>query len=446
MGLKQHITRWAWVVIWIAHALAAAVWWWLMPGGFPVTSARFFSNAVIPVVFIAAILLALFGALKPVPRVTRAMLPLVPTTWICATLAGWIIFPVSGLRVLPFATILSAIFARGAWAALRTLPAAEPHSAKSRAWISALLGLAIGVTMPWAQRAEPAQTRPLNAAIPDITARSDALPPQVKLGSMTSVFAFGNVRLSHERFTIHIQPMLTFFSTSPDRCWTVFSKQFGPVPRPVSAWQHDDHSVAFQYGGIFPGMLRVSDESGAVRIDALTKLDDDVYSHLNAFSEISISGHSALSLEFSPCPGARIEVVPFDYPVGRPARSAYLDASGNFHVIEASSGEKGPYHDLASGKFTAGAPLILTLYDKERACARLTFEDWASQASFELSPTAGWGVPANAIEFTRESNFPGSACSIFLTLAATSVGRGWDSVGHARGIYRNRIRVEIMKE
>jgi hypothetical protein len=30
----------------------------------------------------------------------------------------------------------------------------------------------------------------------------------------------------------------------------------------------------------------------------------------------------------------------------------------------------------------------------------------------------------------------------FVTLAGTSVGRGWDSVGHAPGTYRNRMKIE----
>jgi hypothetical protein len=37
---------------------------------------------------------------------------------------------------------------------------------------------------------------------------------------------------------------------------------------------------------------------------------------------------------------------------------------------------------------------------------------------------------------------PTSPASLFITLAATSVGRGWDSVAHAAGTYRNRIAIE----
>ena len=54
---------------------------------------------------------------------------------------------------------------------------------------------------------------------------------------------------------------------------------------------------------------------------------------------------------------------------------------------------------------------------------------------------AGWGLPVNAIEFQRD----GPVVSLYLTLAATSVGRGWDSVGHAAGVYRDRLVIEPLR-
>ena len=73
---------------------------------------------------------------------------------------------------------------------------------------------------------------------------------------------------------------------------------------------------------------------------------------------------------------------------------------------------------------------------------RIVLADWSAQADTTLSPTAGWGVPVNAIEFSLSADAPSSPASIFVTLAATSVGRGWDCVGHRPGTYRNRIRLE----
>jgi hypothetical protein len=39
---------------------------------------------------------------------------------------------------------------------------------------------------------------------------------------------------------------------------------------------------------------------------------------------------------------------------------------------------------------------------------------------------------------------PSSLAEISLTLAGTAVGRGWDSVGHAVGTYRDRVWIEVL--
>ena len=86
----------------------------------------------------------------------------------------------------------------------------------------------------------------------------------------------------------------------------------------------------------------------------------------------------------------------------------------------------------------------MTFYDDGRALCVVTLDDFASQASTDLSPTAGWGLPMNAIEFSRDNERGTSSASVFVTLTGTSVGRGWDSVGHAAGTYRNRMHVEML--
>jgi hypothetical protein len=155
-----------------------------------------------------------------------------------------------------------------------------------------------------------------------------------------------------------------------------------------------------------------------------------------------VAGHARLALSFSPCPDQVIEVRPADYPVGRPLRFAYMDAKGGFHVVEGTSGEKGPFRELAGGSLGRSEPLAITLHDGDSAVARIILEDWSAQAGTTLSPTAGWGAPVNAIEFSRDGDAPGSRAAIYVTLAGTSVGRGWDCVGHAAGTYRNRMRIE----
>ncbi len=134
-------------------------------------------------------------------------------------------------------------------------------------------------------------------------------------------------------------------------------------------------------------------------------------------------------------------MLPSEYPVGRPARCAYLGEDGVFRIVEARSGEKGPFRELASGPLARNDPLTITFHDDGRAFCTMTLDDFAAQASIALSPTAGWGLPMNAIEFSLSDARPTSPASVFVTLAGTSVGRGWDSVGHAAGVYRNRMTV-----
>jgi hypothetical protein len=184
------------------------------------------------------------------------------------------------------------------------------------------------------------------------------------------------------------------------------------------------------------------DDTGGLEIDATAWLDRPVYSHLNTFCDIEVRGHSRLSLGFSPCPETPVEVRRFDYPFGRPSRFAYVSANRRFRVVEAQTGEKGPFRTLAEGVLKPEDPLVITVFDQDQPRVAVTLHDWSAQASTQLSPTAGWGVPVNAIEFSlNDDDGPTSAASIFITLAGTSVGRGWDSVGHAAGAYRNRLTV-----
>jgi hypothetical protein len=172
-----------------------------------------------------------------------------------------------------------------------------------------------------------------------------------------------------------------------------------------------------------------------------TVLAAAVYSHLNYFCAMEISGHRRLFLVFSAIPAQRIEVTYSEYPVGRPSRFAYLDAAHELHVVEAESGEKGPFNELARGPLPAGATLGITLFDEQQPIAEIELADFASQASTQLSPTAGWGragkcdrVLAEQQPSRRDGPSVHHAC-------CTSVGRGFDSVGHRPGLYRNRIDV-----
>jgi hypothetical protein len=284
-------------------------------------------------------------------------------------------------------------------------------------WMAAgaTLGFLVGIGVARSQRGPDPGTHPAEPVRALANLGTGALPAWAQVGP-------AGVRVVRDGVAIDVSPLLAFYSRSPDRGWTIFADQ-----------RHGD-----DVRGAFGVTARAG---GGVRIAAETALAGEVYSHLNAFTVIQIRGHRRLAVAFSPVPDQRIEITYSEYPTGKPSRFAFIDGGGELHVVEATSGEKGPFTELARGHASAGAPLGLTLFDGDRRIATLELADFAAQASTQLSPTAGWGVPENAIELSLRSDRPDADATIFITLAGTSVGRGWDSVGHAPGLYRNRIDI-----
>jgi hypothetical protein len=246
-------------------------------------------------------------------------------------------------------------------------------------------------------------------------------------------FIRGNVR-------ILCSPLLEFDRISPDGFWSILAPRRAQSPRRryvAQATSAEYH--AFRYSDGSEVFLPASFGSESAELTAYVPIAVDTFSHLNSFCIVEIRGHKKLSLAFSPCRARKFEVLPADYPTGRPARFAYVDKSEQFHVVEASSGEKGPFRALATGPLRRDDALSIEVYDGSQLIATVALSDWSKQVSTDLSPTAGWGVPMNAIEFRRLGNNSESLVSIWITLAATSVGRGWDTVGHRAGAYRNRM-------
>jgi hypothetical protein len=195
--------------------------------------------------------------------------------------------------------------------------------------------------------------------------------------------------------------------------------------------------VAF-YQSDFSSRLSVNvDSPKLVAVQSTSQLMRPIFSHLNRYCYLSVTTPRPVSIIFSPCPDTPIEV-------RFPARHAHLAADG-FHVVEAANGAKGPFTELASGPLTRGEPVTLTFVVDRSPLFLLELKDWSSEASTELSPTAGWGVPMNAIELWPSPLSPsGNGCSVVISLAGTSVGRGYDSVGHSEGTYRGRMLVELL--
>ncbi len=386
-----------WAAIVVAHVVGAAIWWRMMPAGFPLAHPRFWLHRVVPFVLLAFAILCFVPWAK---RLRPALFAAVPATYLAAAIAGRVLFPITLARYWLAPLIIGGVLL-GIWAL-------EHRAHWRRALVFALPGAALGAFLAIAHDAPPPSTHPANVAF------------------TPSASTQRSVSFNAGALGIAIDPVLTFISRSPDGCWTALASsadRLGPVDERSTITSHID-------------------ERGALHVEALTELPHAVLTHLNVFSVISIEGHHRLFLAFSPSPDVRVEVRPSDYPTGRPARFAYVDADRTFHAVQASDAEKGPFADLATGRLAPSDALAITLYDEQTPIARITFDDFSAQASTELSPTAGWNVPQNAIEFMLVGDAPSSLATIFVTLAGTGVGRGFDSVGHAPGVYRNRIHVE----
>ncbi len=427
-------------------ALLAVAWWFLTPKGFPVTHVRFWANSVFPPAFAAACLLGVVAALRTRDAALKCILMAFGAMLVVSGVVAKCLFPISlsgeVLRLFAICAMLSIAFLGLALWSLRRTPVA------AWLWITCLLaGAVVGAFIPWSQRAMEASTRPYSdAPINPSTDLEQNVVGALSLSAQTQVFPdTGRVSLTLGQTTVDISPMLSFQSRSPDRFWTLFAPpalREEPTPSLVGL-SRTASGENLDYDGDSPSHLQVSTVAAgkAVRIEASRYLPDAVYSHLNSFCAMRIVGTGRLALAFPPCPGV-VEMKPSDYPFGRPARLAYLDARDMLHVVEASSGEKGPFKTLTQGLLKNDEPLTIVLYVDSQPVCRITLYDWARQASRQLSPTAGWGLPENAIEFSLRNNGGSSEGTIFITLAGTSVGRGWDSVGHAARTYRNAMTIE----
>jgi len=330
-------------MIFVAHATGAVAWWWMMPGGFPLDHPRFWVNRVLPWVVLGTAVVGRLALRKRHERCYQSAAVACTVLWTAATIAGVLAFPRSAARFFPPVALLAFLLGLAYLLAFR-----GRLWARELAWIG-ILSAALGGALPWTQRAPEGDTRPSGDAPPHA---ADSLgdvdsPPLLSLnGTHRLATADGTVRTTFGGLTVDVEPLLTFESRSPDRCWTNLAPRDWQQPprRRLTSLRHGDGLAALTYDdSIAQHWLSVaSDTDGGTSIEATAQVAAPVFSHLNSFCNLIVRGHKRLALSFSPCEEARIEVLPSDYPVGQPRRLAYF-ADETLYVVEASSGEKGRF-------------------------------------------------------------------------------------------------------
>jgi len=426
----QAIARIACVVVLLLHLVAGIEALLLLPHGFKLTDVHLWSNTVVPavsvVVTVAAVVRYLFLRKSPMPL--GVLVAAAAGGWLVAIVTGGILYrasmPVTRLAApAAFALALSAL---AWWSKERTVVSA----------VALVAGGALGALEVFAQRAAEPSTRPAGGALAEV--QGEAVSDDAATGQIVVPCGKGKIR---------VNPMLTFQSRSPDRTWVLLAPPEDlRKQRALTHYTKTANGLRASYTDDGESTLVVTkDKSGAVDIEALTRLPVPVYAHLDTWTTIHLSFDATVS--FGPTGPTRFSFEPADYPTGRPMQLAYLGEDLAFHVVRAHDAEKGPFAELAAGHLTRDEGLTIEIRprgdkapDRDRGC-RLVFKDWSAQLSTEPSPTAGWGLPQNSIQFfARDSD-----SVIVLALAETGPGRGYDSVGHAAGTYRNRLRVEAIR-
>jgi hypothetical protein len=413
-----------WLTLLAVHAGAAGVWWWLGPHG------------VVPLFVVVLFLTALVARGRLSAVLLPPVLAMIPLFWMAFGISSRLVFFESfrSLWNLPFL----------AGAALAGLWVKQFRRRLVRAWVVPIFAVAAAIAgwiFPGTQRAPDPATTPLGAPLGDVPAGT---PDRklIKLSKDAQLHPIdGRVVIRRDKMVLNVQSMLSFANRSPDRCWIALAPPELNVAtvRTFVTKVHDGARWTLWYKDEDMSVVDVTTRDGGVQLDARSRLARPVFAHVDTFGELTLQGHHKLTLSFSPVPKERVEVA----PVTTAARFAYVDASGTFHLAQASQLTRGPFSEIASGPLPRGEPLVITIYDDGKPMFTVALDDWAAQASTQPSPTAGEGIPVNAIEFVRGGEAESSAALISLTLADTSIGRGTQTVGHAAGVYRNRISVRL---
>lgn len=385
-------------------AAGAQVTLWRRPSVFPVEHALFWATTGTVLLGWLVVAIAVIGAVRSKPALTYFVALSPGVLLMSGALTGRFSFPLTDGSYFGTPFVGGVLWLVTTFRSYRLVPRLR----RIQLVIASLVFAPLGVVQ-------------VRARVPS---RTGTLPSLTELPAERRDDESITTRCGHAQ--LELSPFLTFQDASDDGFWPI--ERTPTVQRAIERPRlHEPNRRA---------ALSV-ESAGALNIDAATLVPKPTASHLNRFSDVVVTGLTNPQLRFG---AALFPVLPFDYPTGRPAHFGALTANGDFVVWRGTSAEKGPFIELGRQSLPRGAPLTMTLFDGNTPQCSVTWLDFSAQADVTLSPTAGEGVPVNVVQFGKRADE--SRVVVILSLAATGIGEGFDTVIHAAGVYRNRIVIE----
>jgi len=449
--------------------------WSLLPRGFPWFSRPFIEHQVIiPII----VLVSWIAAISLVWRLQIGILCIyvILGVWIGIGLIIVILFPVFflpgkliavgiGALVMTIGLVLFILFG---W--LRLLKSPVSNLVRDIApWSGVCFGAVLPFVILLIARAGPAQTTPSGVfaklePLTGMTTRWD-WEQDIPVGNASEAIQVSlnrrnkSIKIATQKFTLRIQPYMIFEGISPNRLWTVLGNwdtTYITIERVNTGKYKETDALYFSWSAkslkswVKPGDLsgetlieqhRTEDSSVEVRMTTVTRLARQIDAHLSAYFDVEWYGQAPITLSIGHEQPYNWIPTQSDYPFGAPATFMTV-MDDRVLLLKGSSAEKGPFKTLA--EFSKKDPLFQVMVANRPVC-QFILEGFVEQASQELSPTAGWGIPVNNIllEATQFTGDQPSGVWISFSLADTGVGRGFHAVGTGPGTYVSKLRVSI---
>ncbi len=459
----------------LMYAILMTFIWSLLPRGFPWWSRPFIEQQVIlPII----VLMSWAAAISVVWRLRRGTLCLymILGNWIGIGLIHIVWFPVF---FLPGKFIVVGIGSLGiiggmilliffGW--LKSFNVTNLYTMRGgTVWPAMCFGIVLPFLVLFISQAGPAQTNPAEVIprlepLSGMTTISDQKQITLVEGASDAV----QVRLNQSRSTIEVTtptgvldiwPTMNFFSISQNRFWAVLGNRdrsyteiehvnkgkYKGADALYIVWSAKSRKARLKPGELSGEILIEQHRSEApsmeIQVTSITRLTRQIDTHQARYCGLKWSGNVPITLSIGHEQPYEWIPTASDYPFGAPA--TFMSVMKDWvALLKASSAEKGPFNTLAT--FPKENPEFRIMASNKPVC-QVVLEGFVEQASLELSPTAGWGIPVNSIflEGVQFKNKQPLGVWIGFSLASTGIGRGFHAVGTGPGMYVSKLRVSI---